>query len=113
MSVQWAYQGFDANQVDPKLMKRFPNLRNAVLSDAQLNTLTKKSEIQFLSMYLITSNGLLLNGLVSFTAEQKLILQKVTPIFAEDATTVSVLNAGDMSESDAANLEMLYQRLNK
>lgn len=113
MPVQWAYQGFDANQVDPKLMKRFPNLRNAVLSDAQLNTLTKQSEIQFLSMYLITSNGLLLNGLVSFTAEQKLILQKVTPIFAEDATTVSVLNADDMSESDAANLEMLYQRLNK
>jgi hypothetical protein len=64
-------------------------------------------------MYLITSNGLLLNKLVKFTPDQILTLEKVTPIYAEEANPADTLNAGDMSETDVANLEVLYNKLQK
>jgi len=94
-----------------KLTKSAPIFGILVLSDAQMNVLNNKHDIQFLAMYLITSNGLLMNGLAKFTADQKLILEKVAPMFGEEANAGSVLNAGDMAETDSVNLEKLYQRM--
>lgn len=111
MQIRWAYEGYDATKVDPKITKICSNIRNSVLSDAQMNVLNNKHDIQFLAMYLITSNGLLMNGLAKFTADQKLILEKVAPMFGEEANAGSVLNAGDMAETDSVNLEKLYQRM--
>lgn len=111
MKIGWAYEGYDATKVDQKMIKMCSNIRSSVLSDAQLSALNNKHEIQFLAMYLITSNGLLMNGLAKFTPDQKLILEKVAPMFGEDANAMSVLNAGEMAETDVANLEKLYERM--
>lgn len=113
MKVQWAYSKFDANQVDPNLIKSFSNIRTSVLGDAQLKALLNKNDIQFLAMYLMTGNGLLFAKATKLTPNQKLILEKVTPIVAEEVTIETVLNAGDMAETDFVNLEKLYQRLNR
>lgn len=113
MKVQWAYSRFDANQVDPNLIKSFSNIRTSVLGDAQLKALLNKNDIQFLAMYLMTGNGLLFEKATKLTPNQKLILEKVTPIVAEEVTIETVLNAGDMAETDFVNLEKLYQRLNR
>ena len=111
MQIRWAYEGYDATKVDPKINKICSNIRSSVLSDAQMNVLNNKHDIQFLAMYLITSNGLLMNGLAKFTPDQKLILEKVAPMFGEEANAGSVLNAGDMAETDSVNLEKLYERM--
>ncbi len=113
MEIHWAYEGYDATKVDPKIIKTYANIRSSVLSDAQINVLNNKHDIQFLAMFLITRNGLLMNGLAKFSPDQKLILEKVAPIFAEEASTEAVLNAGDMAETDSVNLGKLYQRLNR
>jgi hypothetical protein len=113
MGIQWAYQGFSAAEVDAKLMKRFGNIRSNRLSESQLSSLSNRNDVQFLAMYLITSNGLLLNKLVKFTPDQIITLEKVTPIYAEEANPADTLNAGDMSETDVANLEVLYNKLQK
>jgi hypothetical protein len=113
MKIRWAYEGYDATKVDPKIIKMCSNIRSSVLSDAQMNVLNNKHEIQFLAIYLITSNGLLMNGLAKFTPDQKLMLEKVAPMFAEEASAEAVLNARDMAESDIVNLEKLFEQLNR
>ncbi|MFN6293297.1 MAG: hypothetical protein ACK4ZQ_04405 [Bacteroidota bacterium] len=113
MKIRWAYEGYDATKVDPKIIKMCSNIRSSVLSDAQMNALNNKHEIQFLAIYLITSNGLLMNGLAKFTPDQKLMLEKVAPMFAEEASAEAVLNARDMAESDIVNLEKLFEQLNR
>jgi len=113
MKIGWVYIGYDATKVDPKIIKMCSQIRSSVLSDAQINVLKNKHDIQFLAMYLITSNGLLLNRLAKFTPDQKLMLEKVAPIFAEEASAEAVLNARDMAESDILNLEKLFEQLNR
>lgn len=113
MKIRWAYEGYDATKVDPKIIKICSQIRSSVLSDAQIIVLKNKHDIQFLAMYLITSNGLLLNRLAKFTPDQKLMLEKVAPMFAEEASAEAVLNARDMAETDIVNLEKLFEQLNR
>jgi hypothetical protein len=54
-----------------------------------------------------------MNGLAKFTPDQKLMLEKVAPMFAEEASAEAVLNARDMAESDIVNLEKLFEQLNR
>jgi hypothetical protein len=111
MKIDWAFQGFDPSSVDMKLMKKLVYLKRNVLPTEVLGLLTNRNDVQFFAMILITNNGLMLNSLVKFTPEQALLLEKLIPLYAEDATAESTLHAGEMSDVDIKNLELLYKKL--
>jgi hypothetical protein len=111
MKIDWAYQGFDPSSVDIKLMKKLFYIKKNVLTTEALGLLTNRNDAQFFAMMLITNNGLILNSLVKFTPEQALLLEKLIPLYAEDATAESTLNAGEMSDVDIKNFELLYKKL--
>jgi hypothetical protein len=111
MDIRWAYADFDAQSVDPNILGKYGNIRKSVLSHAQLNALTNPNDIRFLSLYLIASQGFKLDSLTKFTATQQRDLEKVMTLSAEEATSTTVLNARDMSESDIANLKALFGKI--
>jgi hypothetical protein len=111
MDIRWAYADFDAQSVDPNILGKYGNIRKGVLSLAQLNALTNPNDIRFLSLYLIASQGFKLDSLTKFTASQQRDLEKVMTLYVEEATSTTVLNARDMSESDIANLKALFGKI--
>jgi hypothetical protein len=52
-----------------------------------------------------------LDSLTKFTASQQRDLEKVMTLYVEEATSTTVLNARDMSESDIANLKALFGKI--
>ena len=113
MKIDWAYQGFDPSSVDIKLMKKLVYIKKNALTTEAMGLLTNRNDAQFFAMMLITNNGLMLNTLVKFTPEQVLLLEKLIPLYAEDATAESTLHAGEMSDVDINNLELLYKKLSQ
>ncbi|MEY3861400.1 MAG: hypothetical protein RIS50_1681 [Bacteroidota bacterium] len=111
MDIRWAYADFDAQLVDPTILGKYGNIRKCVLSQAQLNALANPNDIRFLSLYLIASQGYKLDSLTRFTASQQRDMEKVMTLYAEEATSKTVLSARDMSESDIANLKALFGKI--
>jgi len=94
-------------------MKKLVYIKKNALTTEAMGLLTNRNDAQFFAMMLITNNGLMLNTLVKFTPEQVLLLEKLIPLYAEDATAESTLNAGEMSDVDIKNLELLYKKLSQ
>ena len=110
--ILWAIENFEPRRVSQNLFRTYPKIQKQILSKSQLEELTKPSDIQMLSLLLLTGNGLDFSQLFQFTEEQTAKLNKTITVDAVYAEMGSTLKVMDIPSVEYRNLTLLYERLN-
>jgi len=110
--ILWAIENFEPRRVSQNLFKTYPKIQKQILSKSQLEQLTKPSDIQMLSVLLLTGNGLDFSRLIQFTEEQTAKLNRTVTVDAVYAEMGSTLKVMDIPSVEYQNLTLLYERLN-
>ena len=110
--ILWAIENFEPRRVSQNLFKTYPKIQKQILSKSQLEQLTQPSDIQMLSVLLLTGNGLDFSRLIQFTEEQTAKLNRTVTVDAVYAEMGSTLKVMDIPSVEYQNLTLLYERLN-
>ena len=110
--ILWAIENFEPRRVSQNLFKTYPKIQKQILSKSQLEQLTKPSDIQMLSVLLLTGNGIDFSRLIQFTEEQTAKLNRTVTMDAVYAEMGSTLKVMDIPSVEYRNLTLLYEKLN-
>ncbi len=113
IAAAWMYKGFNNKGVDVKrMMRMFPNLRFARLSESEASAFKNKDEVRYAAMTIGTQIGYDFTKVAVFSESQETDLMQALPFYnVETVASNTLIKSKALTETDAFNLQFLYDLL--